>query len=86
MVHRAFDHGSLDPYFNKTLLVLIPKVSALDSITQFRLISLCTVPYKVLSKVIVNQLKLLMPVLISENQTSFVGGRNIMDNVVVLRK
>lgn len=57
MVRRAFKDGSFDRYFNKTLLVLIPKVPTPELITQFRPISLCIVPYKVLSKVIVNRLK-----------------------------
>lgn len=30
-----------------------------------------------------NRIKPIMPLLVAENQTSFVGGRNIMDNVVV---
>lgn len=44
------------------------------------------VPYKVLTKVLVNQLKAVMPKLITENQTSFVGGRHIMNNVVIAQE
>lgn len=68
------------------LLVLIPKVAAPESITQFKPIIFCTVPYKVVSKVIVNRLKPLMSLLVSKNQTSFVGSKNIVDNVVVAQE
>lgn len=84
LVHRVFDEYGLEGFFNKRLLVLIPKVVAPKLITQFRPISLCTVSYKVVSKVIVNRFKPLLSVLIAENQTSFVSGRNIIDNVVVV--
>ncbi|KAH1108627.1 hypothetical protein J1N35_012395 [Gossypium stocksii] len=67
-------------------LVLIPKVTAPESITQLRPISLYSVSYKIISKVIVNRLKPIMLTLIVDNQTSFVGGRNIMDNVVIAQE
>lgn len=55
-------------------------------VTQFRPISLCTVLYNVLYKVIVNRLKPIMPILIVDNQTSFVHERHIMDNVIIAQK
>lgn len=63
--------------------MLTPKVEVPESVSYFRPISLCTFPYKILSKVIGNRLKLIMPILVAENQTSFVGGKQIMDNVLV---
>lgn len=86
MVKRGFEFGELEEYLNKTLIILIPKVPGLEVISQFRLISLCTVPCKLLTKVFVNRLKPLLPLLIDENQASFVGGRHIMDNVVIAQE
>lgn len=83
MVRNAFENGVLEEYFNKTLLVLISKVVVPENVLHFKPISLCMVPYKVLSKVIVNWLKPFMSILVAENQTSFVGGRHIMVNVVI---
>lgn len=39
--------------FNKTVIVLIPKVEGPERISQFRPISLCTVPMKLITKVLV---------------------------------
>lgn len=86
MVRGVFENGMLDEFFNKTLLVLIPKVAGPEFVTQFRPISLCTVPYKVLTKVLANRLKSIMPTLVEENETTFVGGRHIINNVLIAQE
>lgn len=81
---RIMDGGSFDGWLNKTLIVLIPKVPIpRESIKQFRLISLCTVIYETVTKVIVNRLKLFLPKWILPNQASFVPGGSITDNIVI---
>lgn len=76
----------IEEHLNKTLIVLIPKVFGLEVVFQFCPISLCTVPYKLITTVLVNRLKPVMPRLVGNHQTSFVGGRYIMDNVLIVQE
>ncbi|GMJ00023.1 hypothetical protein HRI_003671500 [Hibiscus trionum] len=85
-IQRMFSSGVVDPDLNRTLLVLLPKVDSPESISQFQPIGLCTVVYKILSKVVVNRLKPFLPDWITENQTSFVPGRSITDNIVIAQE
>lgn len=49
-VRSSLNGMPLDPILYKTLLVLIPKVHGPERISQFGLISLCSVIYKILTK------------------------------------
>ncbi|KAA3486655.1 reverse transcriptase [Gossypium australe] len=47
---------------NETLLVMIPKIENPCDMTNFRPMSLCRVVYKIVSKVLVNRLKEVLPI------------------------
>lgn len=51
--------------------------------TELRLISLCNVTYKMVSKVLENRLKEVIGKVISESQSAFIIGRLISDNTMI---
>ena len=75
--------GNMEPDVNYTHIVLIPKVKKLEKMADFRQISLCNVIYKIISKVLANRLKLILPQINSPSQNAFVPSRLITDNVLV---
>ena len=71
---------------NATLITLIPKKNEAKTPNHYRPIALCNVVYTIISKVIANRLKPLLPTLISQEQIGFVEGRQIKDNIIHAHK
>ncbi|KAF7823934.1 reverse transcriptase [Senna tora] len=83
LVSSFLQRGYMLQHLNKTNIVMIPKVDEPKSPRDFRLISLCNVVYKVISKVITNILQLIMPDIITPFQNAFVKNRQIADNIIL---
>ncbi|XP_063935557.1 uncharacterized protein LOC135147075 [Daucus carota subsp. sativus] len=71
---------------NSTLIALIPKHTAADSMKDFRPISLCTMVYKCISKILASRLKKILPNLIDHAQSAFIPGRQISDNILLAQE
>lgn len=78
--------GGLDPKLNNTLITLIPKVEHPTSVKEFRPISLCSLVYKLVTKVAANRIRKVMPLLTLPFQSSFVAGRSITDNILITQE
>ncbi|KAM2016617.1 hypothetical protein ACFX16_047012 [Malus domestica] len=84
---KAFWHsGKLLRKLNHTNLVLIPKVKCPKNMMQYRPITLCNVIYKILAKLLTNKLKLVMPNVIGDNESAFIAGKQIHDNILVVHE
>ena len=68
---------------NRTNITLVPKTKSPSKMTEFRPISLTNIVYKLISKVLANRLKAILPQIIIENQSAFLYERLITDNVLV---
>lgn len=86
MVMKIFQGAELEKGINKTLITLILKVARPTTIKDFHPISIFNVSYKIITKVIVNKLKSIMPSLISGTQASFVEGWSISNSIIVAQE
>lgn len=85
-VQDIFQRGVINLEKNQTPICLIPKVKQPEFLSQFHQIALCKVLIKVVMKILANRLKVLMPKLAGERQTSFVSSQKVMDNIILAQK
>lgn len=71
---------------NAFFIVLIPKVNSPQCLNEFRPISIIGCIYKVVSKLLAGRLKLVLGKVIDDWQFAFIGGRNMLDSVVVVNE
>lgn len=86
IVQDFFGARSLLKNLNSNFLVLIPKVLGADSMDQFRPISLCNSFYKIILKVLKTIILNVLPLIISQQQTDFVPGRQILDSIMMVHE
>ena len=68
---------------NYTHIVHIPKKNDPRYVSDYRLINLANVVSRIVSKVLANHLKLILPNVISDSRSAFVPNRLITDNTTV---
>lgn len=68
---------------NSSFISLIPKKENPTNLTEYRPISLVSSIYKVVAKVLSRRLRKMLPKLIGEVQIAFLGGRCILDGVLI---
>lgn len=75
--------GHIPTGWNDTIIALIPKTKKPERVTELRPINLCNVVYKVVSKVLSKRLRVILLEIITQNQSAFVPGRLISDNILI---
>jgi hypothetical protein len=71
---------------NRALITLIPKRADAEEVGDFRPISLVHSFAKLFSKLLANRLRPKMEKLVSCNQSTFIQGRNLHDNFMLVRQ
>ena len=67
---------------NTSFIALIRKQDNAQTPDRYRPIALCNVVYKIISKVVANKLKPLLPSLVSVEQSGYVECRQILNNII----
>ena len=84
VVLTCLNTGSIPSSINHTYIMLVPKVKSPTKVSKFRPIALCNTIYKIVSKVIANKFKKVLPHIISESQSVFQTDKTISDNILIV--
>ena len=82
-VVSCLNSTSIETGLNHTFITLIPKVKSPEFVTEFCPIALCNILYKLVSKVLANRLKKVLPHIISEFHSAFQLDKAISNNILV---
>ncbi|GJR19344.1 retrovirus-related pol polyprotein from transposon TNT 1-94 [Tanacetum coccineum] len=86
VVKEFFAKGQLLGELNATIISLVPKMASPLKVSDFRLIACCNVVYKCISKIIIGRNKGCLDKLINLNQSAFILGRQIQDNILLAQE
>lgn len=82
-VFSFFTGGFMLREMNATFITVIPKVERPETVSEFRPISLCNTPYKIISKCLVRRLRKVVEDLVGDSQNAFVPGRKMSDSCLI---
>ncbi|XP_035838846.1 uncharacterized protein LOC118486474 [Helianthus annuus] len=81
-----FENGQMLKQINHTIIALVPKKESPNTVQDYMLISCCNVLFKCISKIITDRIKGSLDGLVSINQSAFVSGRKITDNILLTQE
>jgi len=85
-VREAIKKGALSRLHNRGIITLIPKGGDGTLIKNFRPITLLSSFYKIVAKILARRLQIILPDIIRPNQTGYVRGRSIIDNIFLAQE
>ncbi|XP_048493141.1 uncharacterized protein LOC104908756 [Beta vulgaris subsp. vulgaris] len=83
MVRRFWNTAKLPKGCNNAFIALVPKIETPTSFKDYRPISMVGCLYKIVSKILARRLQRVMEHLVGPLQSSFIGGRQILDGALV---
>lgn len=86
MMEKFYEKGKIVKGLNSSFIVLIPKKDKSISFEEYRPTSLLGCIYKIIAKILARRLSKVLDGVISGNQSAFVGGRQILDSIVILNE
>ncbi|GJW99432.1 RNA-directed DNA polymerase, eukaryota, reverse transcriptase zinc-binding domain protein [Tanacetum coccineum] len=86
IIKELFSNGKLLGEVNATLIALVPKIDTPNKISDFRPIACCNVLYRCISKIITNRIKIGLNKVVNINQSAFIPGRHIQDNILLTQE
>ena len=81
-----FHSNDLLHAFISIVVALVPKCQNLNRIIDYRHIFYCLVTYKCITKIMANKLKTRLPTIIGNNQSAFLVGKSITDNILMAQE
>nr|GFB58071.1 RNA-directed DNA polymerase, eukaryota, reverse transcriptase zinc-binding domain protein [Tanacetum cinerariifolium] len=85
-IKEFFISSSFPKSCNFSFIALIPKVMDAKHLKDFRPISLIGCQYKIIGKILANRLSLVIDDIVSQEQSAFIKGRQIMDGPIILNE
>ena len=73
-------------YMTHACLVLLPKVDHPNKLKDYRPVSLSNFTNKIISKVLSTRLAYILPKIVSDNQSGFVKGRSISEDIMLAQE
>jgi hypothetical protein len=84
---QDFNNTKLDPRrLNYGVITLAPKIKEANTIRQYMLICLMNMGFKIFPKLLTYRITPMADSIISNSQTAFIRGRNIMEIVIILHE
>ncbi|XP_043697430.1 uncharacterized protein LOC122648259 [Telopea speciosissima] len=78
-----FANSFMPHSINATFITLVPKSGDVSTFAGFRPIALCNLLYKIITKILSNRIQHVIGSVVSHNQSAFIKGRSIVDNILV---
>ncbi|GJV12047.1 putative RNA-directed DNA polymerase, eukaryota, reverse transcriptase zinc-binding domain protein [Tanacetum coccineum] len=83
-VRCVFDSFIMPKGVNSSFITLIPKIANPIHINDFCPISLIGMQYKIIAKILANRISKVIHKVVSEEQSAFISGRQILDGPIML--